>query len=148
MDILSIAILIFIIMESANVAILYFWPGSRLGNGVAVFNAYFHPGSEEQRLLTSYLVNWVAGVKLIFIFLLAVILAIGTEQIKLWAVVAMILSIATYFWRLHPTIKKLDAMGCITPKGYSKALGWMITGFLIMFTLALVVHLLLGAAGA
>ena len=28
-----------------------------------------------------------------------------------------------YFWRLHPTIKKLDAMGCITPKGYSKALG-------------------------
>lgn len=148
MDILSIAILIFIIMESANVAILYFWPGSRLGNGVAVFNAYFHPGSEEQRLFTSYLVNWVAGVKLIFIFLLAVILAIGTEQIKLWAVVAMILSIATYFWRLHPTIKKLDAMGCITPKGYSKALGWMIAGFLIMFTLALVVHLPLGAAGS
>ena len=147
MDILSIAILIFIIMESANVAILYFWPGSRLGNGVAVFNAYFHPGSEEQRLFTSYLVNWVAGVKLIFIFLLAVILAIGTEQIKLWAVVAMILSIATYFWRLHPTIKKLDAMGCIPPTGYSKALGWMIAGFLIMFTLALVVHLLLGAAG-
>lgn len=148
MDILSIAILIFIIMESANVAILYFWPGSRLGNGVAVFNAYFHPGSEEQRLFTSYLVNWVAGVKLIFIFLLAVILAIGTEQIKLWAVVAMILSIATYFWRLHPAIKKLDAMGCITPKGYSKALGWMISGFLIMFTLALVVHLLLRAAGS
>ena len=148
MNILSIAILIFIVMESANVAILYFWPGSRLGNGVAVFNAYFNPGSEEQRLFTSYLVNWVAGVKLIFIFLLAVILAIGTEQIKLWAVVAMILSIATYFWRLHPTIKRLDAMGCITPKGYSKALGWMIAGFLIMFTLALVVHLLLGAAGS
>ena len=148
MNILSIAILIIIVMESANVAILYFWPGSRLGNGVAVFNAYFNPGSEEQRLFTSYLVNWVAGVKLIFIFLLAVILAIGTEQIKLWAVVAMILSIATYFWRLHPTIKRLDAMGCITPKGYSKALGWMIAGFLIMFTLALVVHLLLGAAGS
>lgn len=148
MDILSIAILIFIIMESANVAILYFWPGSRLGNGVAVFNAYFHPGSEEQRLFTSYLVNWVAGVKLIFIFLLAVILAIGTEQIKLWAVVAMILSIATYFWRLHPPIKKLDAMGCITPKGYSKALGWMIAGFLIMFTLALIVHILMGVITA
>lgn len=148
MDILSIAILIFIIMESANVAILYFWPGSRLRNGVTVFNAYFHPGSEEQRLFASYLVNWVAGVKLIFIFLLAVILAMGTEQIKLWAVVAMILSIATYFWRLHPTIKKLDAMGCITPKGYSKALGWMIAGFLIMFTLALIVHILMGVITA
>lgn len=61
---------------------------------------------------------------------------------KLWAVVAMILSIATYFWRLHPTIKKLDAMGCITPKGYSKALGWMIAGFMIMFTAALAVHIM------
>lgn len=34
MDILSLAILIFIIMESSNVAILYFRPGSRIGNGV------------------------------------------------------------------------------------------------------------------
>ena len=142
MSILSIAILVFIIMESANVAILYFWPGSQLGNGVGVFNAFHNSESEEQRLFSSYLVNWVAGVKLIFIFLLAVILAIGSEQVKLWAVVAMILSIATYFWRLHPIIKKLDAMGCITPKGYSKALGWMITGFLLMFAAALIVHII------
>lgn len=142
MDILSIAILIFIMMESANVAILYFWPGSQLGNGVGVFNAFHNSESEEQKLFTSYLINWVAGVKLIFIFLLAVILVIGTEQVKMWAVVAMILSIATYFWRLHPTIKKLDAMGCITPKGYSKALGWMITGFMLMFTTALIVHMI------
>lgn len=142
MSILSIAILVFIIMESVNVAILYFWPDSRLGNGVGVFNAFHSSESEEQKLFSSYLVNWVAGVKLIFIFLLAVILIIGTEQVKLWAVVAMILSIATYFWRLHPTIKKLDAMGCITPNGYSKALGWMIAGFMIMFTAALTVHIM------
>ena len=100
MDILSIAILIFVVMESANVAILYFWPGSRLGNGVGVFNAFHNSENEEQKL-------------------------------------------ATYFWRLHPTIKKLDAMGCITPKGYSKALGWMITGFMAMFTLALAAHILM-----
>lgn len=142
MNLLSIAILIFIIMESANVAILYFWPGSQLCNGVGVFNAFHNSESEEQRLFTFYLINWVAGVKLIFIFLLAVILVIGTEQVKPWAVVAMILSIATYFWRLHPTIKKLDAMGCITPKGYSKALGWMITGFMLMFTAALIAHII------
>ena len=61
MDILSIAILIFIIMESANVAILYFQPGSRLGNGVGVFNAFHNSESEEQRLFASYLINWVAG---------------------------------------------------------------------------------------
>ena len=48
---------------------------------------------------------WVAGVKLIFIFLLIVVLLTGTEITRVWAVVAMILSIATYFWRLHPIIK-------------------------------------------
>ena len=144
MSILSIAILFFIIMESANVLILYFWPDSRPGNGVGVFNAFHDSADEEQKLFTSYLVNWVAGVKLIFIFLLAVILVIGSEQVRMWAVVAMILSIATYFWRLHPIIKKLDAMGCITPKGYSKALGWMISEFLIMFTAALAVHIITG----
>lgn len=144
MSIPSIAILFFIIMESANVLILYFWPDSRLGNGVGVFYAFHDSADEEQKLFTSYLVNWVAGVKLIFIFLLAVILVIGSEQVRMWAVVAMILSIATYFWRLHPIIKKLDAMGCITPKGYSKALGWMISGFLIMFTAALAVHIITG----
>lgn len=67
----------------------------------------------------------------------------GNEQVRIWAVVAMILSIATYFWWLHPIIKKLDAMGEITPAGYSKGLGWMIGGFLIMFSLALVIHLLM-----
>ena len=142
MSILSIAILVFIVMESANVAILYIWPGSRLGNGVGVFNAFHNSESTEQRLFSAYLVNWVAGVKLIFLFLLAVILIVGTEQVKMWAVVAMILSIGTYFWRLHPIIRKLDAMGCITPMGYSKALGWMIAGFMMMFTAALAVHIL------
>lgn len=79
MDILSLAILIFIIMESANVAILYFRPGSRIGNGVGVFNAFHNSEREEQKLFASYLVNWVAGVKLIFIFLLAVILSPATK---------------------------------------------------------------------
>lgn len=142
MNLLSIAMLVFIVMESANVAILYFWPGSQLGNGVGVFNAFHHSESDEQKLFASYLVNWVAGVKLIFIFLLGVILILGDETVQLWAVVAMILSIATYFWRLHPIIRKLDAMGCITPKGYSKALDGMIAGFLLLFTPALAAHIL------
>ena len=84
---------------------------------------------------------WVAGVKLIFIFLLIVILFTGTETTKMFAVIAIILSIATYFFKLHPIIKKLDSMGKITPKGYSKTLGYMISSFLIMFSLALIIYL-------
>ena len=66
---------------------------------------------------------WIAGVKLIFIFLLLVVLLTGNETTKIWAVVAMIISIATYFWKLHPIIKKLDSLNKISPKGYSKTLG-------------------------
>lgn len=66
--------------------------GSRLGNGVAVFNAYFSPESEEQRLFTWYLVNWVAGVKLIFIVLLAMILVLGTAQLRMWALVVHLIT--------------------------------------------------------
>lgn len=142
MDILSIAIVIFCIMETGNVLILYFMPDSRLGNGVAVFDSWKDAKEETSMdLFAHYMAYWVAGVKLIFIFLLLVVLFTGSEVTKIWAVVAMILSIATYFWKLHPIIKKLDALGKITPKGYSKTLGWMITGFLIMFTLALGIHL-------
>lgn len=142
MDILSIAIIIFCIMETGNVMILYFMPDSRLGNGVAVFDSWHEAKKDSAMdLFAHYMAYWVAGVKLIFIFLLMVVLFTGTQQTKIWAVAAMILSIATYFWKLHPIIVKLDAMGKITPKGYSRTLGLMIAGFLIMFSGALAVYL-------
>lgn len=143
MDILTIAIIIFCVMELGNVLILYFKPDSKMGNGVAVFDSWRDAKKEEAlELFAHYMAYWVAGVKLIFIFLLVVVLLTGTETTKLWAVIAMILSIATYFWRLHPIIKKLDKMNKITPKGYSKVLGLMIAGFLIMFSSALIIYLL------
>ena len=39
MDILSVAIVVFCIMEIGNVFILYFKPDERLGNGVAIFDS-------------------------------------------------------------------------------------------------------------
>lgn len=144
MDILSVAIIIFCIMELGNVLILYFMPDSKLGNGVAVFDSWRDSKKEKPLdLFAHYMAYWVAGVKLIFIFLLLVILLTGSELTKVWAVVAMILSIATYFWKLHPIIKELDNMGKISPKGYSKVLGLMITGFLIMFSLALLIYFII-----
>lgn len=143
MDILSIAIIIFCIMELGNVFILYFMPDSKLGNGVAVFEAWRDVKKDQALdLFAHYMAYWVAGINLIFIFLLMVVLFTGTETTKLWSVVAMILSIATYFWKLHPIIKKLDQMNKIRPKGYSKTLGLMITGFLLMFSIALILYLL------
>ncbi len=142
MNLLDIAILIFVIMESANVCILYFAPDSKLGNGVAVFNAWNQLKKDENHhLFAKYMASWVAGAKLIFIALLIVIFILGSEEIKIAANVAMILSISSYFWKLHPIMKKLDANQEVTPKGYSKKLDGMIIGFILMFLAFLVIHL-------
>lgn len=141
--ILDISIIIFCIMELGNVLILYFKPDSKLGNGVAVFDAWKDVKENKNLdLFAHYMAYWVAGVKLIFIFLLLVVLLTGNETTKIWAVVAMIISIATYFWKLHPIIKKLDSLNKISPKGYSKTLGLMISGFLLMFSTALILYLI------
>ena len=141
--ILDIAIIIFCIMELGNVLILYFKPDSKLGNGVAIFDAWKDVKENKNLdLFAHYVAYLVAGVKLIFIFLLLVVLLTGNETTKIWAVVAMIISIATYFWKLHPIIKKLDSLNKISPKGYSKTLGLMISGFLLMFSTALILYLI------
>ncbi len=137
MIILNIALTIFIILESLNVIILYFAPDFKQGNGVSVFKPWEKSKEDSaQHLFATYMVNWVAGSKLIFILLLIVILFKGDETLKLYALIAMIISIATYFWKLQPIIRKLDDMGEIEPKGYSYTLSKMISGFMLMFGIA------------
>ncbi len=138
MNILSIAIILFVLLETSNVIILYFKPDSKLGNGVAVFNAWESSKKDaEMHEFVKYLVYWVAGTKLIFIVLLIVILLTAGQTTKLLSVIALILSIVSYYWRLHPIIRGLDKRGQITPSGYSKTLGKMIGGFIAVFFLAL-----------
>ena len=146
MDILSIAIIFFLVMETLNICILYFYPNSRMGNGVGVFKAYDESKRQpEVHALVNYLVNWVAGTKLIFVALLIVILATGDSTTKLLVVAALILSILSFYWRLFPAIREMDEHGWVNPRGYARTLGIMIACFVGGFALALVVHLLLNA---
>lgn len=140
---LTVSIILFIVLETGNILILYFAPDSKLGNGVAVFNAW-EKSKEDSNLheFVKYMVFWVAGTKLIFIALLVVILLTGSTLTKMLSVFVLILSIASYFWKLHPIIKLLDLKNEITPIGYSKTLGKMIAGFMMMFMLALIGHLI------
>ena len=143
MDILSIAIIVFLVLETSNVIMLYFTPGTRMGNGMGVFDAYEKSKKDpEVYALIRYLINWVAGTKIIFIALLIVILITGDNTTKLFCVIALILTILTYFWRLHPAIKNMDTRGQITPKGYSKTLAIMIVSFMSIFAIAMIVFLL------
>lgn len=141
MDILSITIIIFCIIEFSNVIILYFFPDYKIANSVAIFDTWDKMKEQEDtKLFGYYMVYWVAGVKLIFIFLLLVIAFFATKLIKIFAIISMILSISTYFFKLHYIIKKLDKMGKITPKNYSKKLDKIIIFFLIMFILSLIIN--------
>ncbi len=144
MNILSIVIILFLVLETLNVMLLYFTPGSNRGNGMGAFKAFEKSKADpEVHSMVSYLVNWVAGTKLIFIALLIIILITGNETTQIFSVIALILSIALFYWRLFPIIRKMDAKGQITPKGYSKTLGIMIAGFILVFVIALILFLVL-----
>jgi hypothetical protein len=130
----------FLIMEIGNVVTLYFFPGSKLANGVGVFTAWEKSKADpEIHNFVKYLVNWVAGAKLIFIMLLAVILFTADDQPLIITGAALVVSIASFYWRLFPLIRKMDREGQINPKNYSTVLGWMIAVFILAFLAAIFV---------
>ena len=132
----------FLIMEAANVVTLYFFPGSKYANGVGVFKAWEKSKQDpEIHEFVKYLVNWVAGTKLIFILLLIVILLTAREQTILFACAVMVVSITSFFWRLFPMIRKMDRDNQIDPKNYSAVLGWMILAFVAIFLAVIVISI-------
>ena len=140
MNIITIVIIGFLMMEAANVATLYIFPGSKYANGVGVFKAWEKSKSDpEIHDFVKYLVNWVAGTKLIFILLLIVILYAADDQTLILTSIALVISIASFFWRLFPLIRKMDREGQINPKNYSAALGWMISVFILIFLVSIIV---------
>lgn len=144
MDLLAIVIIIFMVLETSNVFMLYFVPNTKKGNGIGVFNAYEKSKSDpEVHALVKYLINWIAGTKIIFIALLLVILITGDKTTKLYAVIALVVSILTFFWRLYPAINSMDKANQISPKGYSKKLATMIAIFVLVFSIALIISIFL-----
>ena len=140
---LVIVIIGFVIMEAANVISLYFLPGSKFANGIGVFKAWEKSKQDpEVHDLVKYLVYWVAGTKVISILLLVVILLTAQGKSLIFAGAVMVVSIATFFWRLFPLIRKMDRSNQIEPKNYSATLGWMILGFVLVFLAAVIVTVL------
>ena len=138
MNLLSGVMIGFVILETSNVAALYFFPDSKMANSMGVFKAWEKSKADpEVHDMVRYLVNWVAGTKLIFILLLTVLLARADAESLTLAGIALVLSISTFFWRLFPLIKKMDRNDQISPKNYSNILGWMILGMIVIFLAAL-----------
>jgi len=138
----TIILIIFLAMEFLNVITLYFKPGSKISNAVGIFKAWEKSKNDpEVHDLVRYLVYWVAGTKIIFILLVIVIIIFGDPLTQSISIIALIISIATFYFKLFPLIRKMDKKNQIEPKGYSIVLGVMIAimmialliGFLIEF---------------
>jgi len=143
MNLLTIVTIGFLILESTNVIALYFFPGTKYANAIGVFKAWEKSKVDpEIHDFVKYLVNWVAGTKLIFISLLIVILIIADDRTLVFAGIALVISIASFFWRLFPLIRKMDKAGQIEPEKYSTVLGWMIGAFILVFLVAISISIL------
>lgn len=137
MEIITIALLLFTILECLNVIILYFFPQTDKGNGVAVFNAYEKSKEiPEVHALIKYLINWVAGTKLIFIGLLIIIMIYANQNLQLLSAIVLVLTIGSFYWRLYPILRGMDRRKELSPQGYSKTLGIMILSFMLLFLIA------------
>ena len=130
----EIIIVVFIFLELSNVVMLYFAPGSKKANAIGVFDSWEKSKQyPEIHEFIKYLVNWIAGSKLIFIFLLVGILIIREREIQQVSLVALAIATLSFYWRLFPLIRKMDKRGEISPKNFSVILGIMIFVFIIAF---------------
>lgn len=136
----KIVILAFMLLELSNVLALYFFPGSKYANAVGVFAAWEkskqYPDIHD---FVRYLVYWVAGAKLIFLLLLAVIVFFSDLNSQRMSLLALAVATASFFWRLFPLIRKMDRKGQVEPRNYSVILGVMIFVFIAAFVAAVVV---------
>lgn len=132
--IVKIVIIAFVMLELSNVIALYFFPGSRRANAVGVFTAWEKSKQyPEIHDFVKYLVYWVAGAKLVFLLLLAVIVIFGDLSLQRQSLIALAAATLTFFWRLFPLIRKMDRNEQVTPRNYSKVLGGMIIGLVAIF---------------
>ena len=136
---LSIVILGFVLLESTNVIAMYFFPETKYANSIGVFKAWERSKADpEVHDLVRYLVNWVAGTKLIFLALLLVILLTSDTSGLIWTGLALAIAISSFFWRLFPLVRKMDREGMVEPAGYSRLLGVMIAAMVLIMVVATV----------
>ena len=136
---IKIVILVFILLEFSNVLVLYFAPGSRFANAVGFFNAWEKSKMDSEiHEFVKYLVNWIAGVKLMLLLQLALIVFYANQELQRLSLVALALTTALFYWRLFPSIRKMDVNNQIKPRRYSTLLGIMIFVFIVFFLAAVV----------
>jgi len=143
MSTIQVSLLVFVAIEMLSVLELYFMQDHAVVNGVSMFRGW--EISKEVPVvhdLICYLVNWVAGIKLIVIALILVLIFTAPQQTLICAGVALVLAISSYFWRMYPTLRKHDQAGLVEPRGRSRLMGVMVLGLEIVIIAAVLVDVI------
>lgn len=138
---IQIAVGMFMLLELSNVLALYFKPDFPRANAMYAFRQW-DDEDENQHDLLLYMGYWVAGTKLIFLALLLVIVIFADARTQLYAVLVLIIAIASFYWKMYPLISKMDKNGLIRPYGYSKTLGRTIASFILVLAIVAVLSIL------
>ena len=129
MNALQVTLLVFVIVETLNMLELYFLQNNCKFNGACIFSGWERSKADpEVHALMCYLVNWLAGIKMIVVGLLLVLIFTAPEQTLVMATVALFLTTASYFWRMRPMLQAADNAGQVTPRGHAKRLSIMVAG--------------------
>lgn len=129
MSALQVTFLVFASIEGLSILELYFMQDRCMFNGVAMFSGWeISKEVPEVHGLVRYLVNWVAGMKLIVVGLLVVLALTAPAQTLLMAGIVLVLTVASFFWRMFPIACKFDKHEFIQPKGRAKTMGMMVAG--------------------
>jgi hypothetical protein len=65
-----------------------------------------------------------------------VIIIFADAETQRISVLALIIAILSFYWRLFPLVRKMDQNGQIEPGNYSVVLGVMIFVFVVIFLIA------------
>lgn len=141
MTALQVTLLVFAGIEALSVLELYFLKDRCMFNGIAMFSGWeISKEVPEVHGMVCYLVNWVAGMKLIVVGLLVVLALTALTQTLLMVGLALFVAVASFFWRMFPLVSKFDAHGFIQPKGRAKTMGLMVAGLEVLLIGAVMIE--------
>jgi hypothetical protein len=131
--------LVFAFVETLNMLELYFMRDKSVFNGVSIFKGWEKSKTDpEVYEFVQYLINWLAGVKLIVLALVVILVFTASERTLILSAIVLVIAVASFYWRLYPMIRKMDNGGNIQPGGRSRQLGLMVACLEFVFIVAIV----------
>ena len=143
MLVIEIVLYVFAAMELGNILALYFKPDLKYLNAIGAFTAWKKSEDDPPvHNFVDYLLKWVAGSKLIFVLLLPAIAIWGSDLLQVITMGLLIIAVLTFYWKMFPSIRKMDKNNQIQPRNYSWILAVMILCFILAFIGAFVYGLI------